>query len=154
MLENHWLAADALAARLGLAQRVRDSVEQTFERWDGKGVPKGARGEEILLTSRLVTLADVVEVFHRADGTDAAITVARERRGTQFDPQVVDIFAAEAASLFADLDDVSSWDAVIGAEPALGTWVAGPEFDASDARFCRRRGGLGWASATAWSRQR
>jgi hypothetical protein len=35
MLENHWLAADALAARLGLAQRVRDSVEQTFERWDG-----------------------------------------------------------------------------------------------------------------------
>jgi hypothetical protein len=44
MLENHWLAADELAARLGLAQRVRDSVEQTFERWDGKGVPKGARG--------------------------------------------------------------------------------------------------------------
>ena len=81
MLENHWLAADALAARLGLAQRVRDSVEQTFERWDGKGVPKGARGEEILLTSRLVTLADVVEVFHRADGTDAAITVARDGVG-------------------------------------------------------------------------
>ena len=35
MLTNHWLAADALASRLGLAQRVRDSVEQTFERWDG-----------------------------------------------------------------------------------------------------------------------
>ena len=68
MLENHWLAADDLAARLGLAQRVRDSVEQTFERWDGKGVPKGAKGEEILVTSRLVTLADVVEVFHRAGG--------------------------------------------------------------------------------------
>ena len=41
MLENHWLAADALAARLGLAQRIRDSIEQTFERWDGKGVPEG-----------------------------------------------------------------------------------------------------------------
>jgi hypothetical protein len=66
MLENHWLAADALAARLGLDQQVRDSVEQTFERWDGRGVPKGAKGEEILLTSRLVTLADVVEVFQRA----------------------------------------------------------------------------------------
>ena len=101
MLENHWLAADELAARLGLAQRVRDSVEQTFERWDGKGVPKGARGEEILLSSRLVTLADVVEVFHRAGGTGAAVEVARQRRGTQFDPQVVDVFAAEAASLFA-----------------------------------------------------
>jgi hypothetical protein len=46
MLENHWLAADRLAERLGLPQRVRDSVEQTFERWDGKGVPRGAKGEE------------------------------------------------------------------------------------------------------------
>jgi hypothetical protein len=44
MLENHWLAADDLAARLGLAQQVRDSVEQTFERWDGKGVPKEQGG--------------------------------------------------------------------------------------------------------------
>jgi HD-GYP domain-containing protein (c-di-GMP phosphodiesterase class II) len=131
MVENHWLAADALAARLGLAQRVRDSVEQTFERWDGRGVPKGAKGEEILLTSRLVTLADVVEVYHRAGGTDAAIAVARERRGTQFDPQVVDIFAAEAASLFVGLDEVSSWDAVIGAEPALGTRLADAEFEAA-----------------------
>ncbi len=131
MLENHWLAADELAARLGLAQRVRDSIEQTFERWDGKGVPKGARGEEILLTSRLVTLADVVEVFHRAGGTDAAIAVARQRRGTQFDPQVVDIFADEAASLFAGLDEASSWEAVIGAEPALGARLADAEFEAA-----------------------
>src|SRR5580692_8525630 len=60
MLDNHWIAADGLAARLGLSQQVRDSVEQTFERWDGKGVPKGVRGEEILATSRLVALADVV----------------------------------------------------------------------------------------------
>jgi HD-GYP domain-containing protein (c-di-GMP phosphodiesterase class II) len=131
MLENHWLAADQLAARLGLAQRVRDSVEQTFERWDGRGVPKGARGEEILLTSRLVNLADVVEVFHRVGGTDAAVAVARERRGTQFDPQVVDIFAAEARSLLAGLDVASSWQAVIEAEPALGVRLADAELDAA-----------------------
>ena len=131
MLENHWLAADALAARLGLAQRIRDSIEQTFERWDGKGVPKGAKGEEILVTSRLVTLADVVEVFHRAGGTDAAVAVARQRRGTQFDPRVVDVFTGQAASLCAGLDEVSSWDAVIGAEPALGVRLTGAEFDAA-----------------------
>src|SRR2546430_3456238 len=58
MIENHWLAADGLGERLGMPQRVRDSVEQTFERWDGKGVPKGGRGEQILLTFRLVALAD------------------------------------------------------------------------------------------------
>ena len=120
MLDNHWTAADNLAARLGLAQRVRDSIEQTFERWDGRGVPKGARGEEILLASRLVALADVVEVFHRAGGVDAAIEVARQRRGTQFDPAIVDLFAAEAPAVCGDLDHTSTWDAVMKAEPALG----------------------------------
>jgi DNA-binding CsgD family transcriptional regulator len=131
MLENHWLAADGLAARLGLPQTVRDSVEQTFERWDGKGVPKGARGEEILLTSRLVALADVIEVFHRAGGTDAAVAMARQRRGTQFDPRVVDVFTDHAESLFAGLDDAGTWDAVIGAEPGPGLPLTGAEFDAA-----------------------
>jgi hypothetical protein len=37
MLANHWQAADALAAQLGMSQRVRDSVEQTFERWGRQG---------------------------------------------------------------------------------------------------------------------
>ena len=98
MLDNHWRAADDLTARLGLPQRVRDSVEQTFERWDGKGVPKGARGEEILVASRVVTLADVVEVFQRAGGTGAAIEVARQRRGTQFDPATGGPFRFRGAS--------------------------------------------------------
>jgi HD-GYP domain-containing protein (c-di-GMP phosphodiesterase class II) len=131
MLANHWLAADGLAARLGLSQRVRDSVEQTFERWDGKGVPKGAKGEEILVTSRLVTLADVVEVFHRAGGTAAAVAVARQRRGTQFDPRVVDAFADQASSLCAGLDEASTWDAVVGAEPGPGLRLTGAGLDAA-----------------------
>ena len=131
MLENHWLAADALAARLGLPQRVRDSVEQTFERWDGKGAPKGASGAEILLTSRLVALADVAEIYHRAGGIDAAVAMARQRRGTQFDPQVVDVLTEQAESLFAGLDEASCWDAVIGAEPALEVRLTDAEFDAA-----------------------
>ncbi len=120
MLDNHWTAADRLAAQLGLDQRIRDSVEQTFERWDGRGVPKGARGTEILLAARLVALADVVEVFHRAGGVDAAVEVAAHRRGTQFDPAIVDLFTADAAALCAGLDDGSSWEAVLAAEPVQG----------------------------------
>jgi len=130
MLDNHWTASDNLAARLGLAQRVRDSIEQTFERWDGKGVPNGARGEEILLASRLVALADVVEAFHRAGGLDAAIEVARQRRGTQFDPAIVDLFVAEAPTLYAGLDGASTWDAVMTAEPALGVRLGDEQVEA------------------------
>src|SRR5262245_51356077 len=131
MLDNHWTAADELAARLGMAQRVRDSVEQTFERWDGRGVPKGARGAEILLAARLGSLADVVAVFHRAGGLDAAVEVARERRGTQFDPELVDLFAAEAAALCDGLDEGGTWDAVIAAEPALGVRLGHAEINSA-----------------------
>jgi len=99
MLGNHWLAADHLASRLGMTDAVRKSIEQTFERWDGKGVPHGASGQAILVTSRLITLADVVEVFRRAGGVDAAIEVARQRSGTQFDPALVDLFCTDAHEL-------------------------------------------------------
>jgi HD domain len=99
MLENHWRASDDLMERIGLDQLVRDTVEQSFERWDGRGVPKGASGSEILVTSQLVNLADVVEVFHRAGGIEAAVSVARERAGTQFDPGLVDTFAGVAEGL-------------------------------------------------------
>src|ERR1700722_15999481 len=54
---------------------------------------------------------------------------ARQRRGTQFDPEIVDVFAGHAASLFAGLDEASSWDAVLSAEPALGIRLAGAAFD-------------------------
>ncbi len=127
--ENHWRAADDLMARLGLPQRVRDSVEQTFERWDGKGQPTGAKGDEILVTTRLVNLADVVEVFHRAGGVDAAVAVARSRAGTQFDPGIVDLFVFEAPSLFMDLDAASSWDAMIRAEPRGAIPLENAEFE-------------------------
>jgi HD-GYP domain-containing protein (c-di-GMP phosphodiesterase class II) len=130
-LERHCYAADELAGRLGLGQRVRRSVVQAFERWDGRGAPAGAKGDEILTTACIVNLADVVEVFHRAGGTAAAIAVARERSGTQFDPAVVDVFCSAAADVFAELDAVTTWGAVIAEEPGLSAWLSGAEFDSA-----------------------
>lgn len=62
MLKNHWRAADQLADRLGLGRVVRVNIEQTFKRWDGKGDPGVVKGAQILVASRLVTLADVALV--------------------------------------------------------------------------------------------
>src|SRR3954447_5560263 len=118
-IENHWLATNELAAALGLGRQVRDALAQTFERWDGKGGPAEARGDEIGLPARLVNLADVVAVFHRTGGVDAAVAVARERRGTQFDPALVDVFCADAPQVLEGIHDVIAWPAVIDAEPAL-----------------------------------
>ena len=131
MIETHWVATNELAAALGLGAEVREGVYQTFERWDGKGVPAEARGEQILIPARLVTLADVVEIYHRSGGVDAAVAVARERRGTQFDPGLVDVFCAEAPALFDDIDSATTWHAVIEAEPALEIVLSDAELESA-----------------------
>jgi len=128
LAENHYRATDELVERLGLGEEVRESLRQTYERWDGKGA-YGMTGEEIALSSRLINLADVVEVFGRTGGVDAAIMIARERSGTQFDPELVDAFCEQAPMVLSELDQTPSWEAVIAAEPALSQQIAGAEFD-------------------------
>ena len=127
-LHSHWLSADALARRLGLGEDVRQSLKESYERWDGKGVA-GLKGEEIGLASRLVYLADVVAVFHRTGGIDAAIAVARERSGTHFDPKLVDLFCEQAPTLVAGLDQASNWDTIIAAEPKLTRLIPEDKLD-------------------------
>jgi HD-GYP domain-containing protein (c-di-GMP phosphodiesterase class II) len=127
-LRNHWLAADELTRRLGLGDDVRQSLKESFERWDGKGAV-GASGEEVRLTSRLVILADVVTAFYTSGGLDAAVTVARQRAGTHFDPDLVDLFCHHSGELMAGLDQASSWNEVLAAEPSLGRTLSESELD-------------------------
>ena len=94
-------------------------MAHTFERWDGKGAPAGVKGEGVTISSRLVNLADVVEVFHAKGGVAAAIAVARRRSGTQFDPHYVDLFCEHAEALFEELESVGSWAAAMAVEPPL-----------------------------------
>jgi HD-GYP domain-containing protein (c-di-GMP phosphodiesterase class II)/DNA-binding CsgD family transcriptional regulator len=124
----HWLSADLLARRLSLGEEVRQSLRESFERWDGKGVG-GLKGEGIRTASRLVYLADVLAVFQRIGGIEAAIRVARERSGTHFDPSLVDLFCREAPALLEGLDAGTNWDTVIAAEPLLGRLVPVEDFD-------------------------
>jgi HD-GYP domain-containing protein (c-di-GMP phosphodiesterase class II) len=129
MITNHWYAADDLAGRLGLSDDVRRPLFQTFERWDGKGLPTGTKGEANLLAARIVALCDVLAVYHRAGGHAAALEIARARRGTQFDPGLVDLVRDAGPPLFDGLDDVATWDVVIAAEPVLGRTLRDAELE-------------------------
>lgn len=128
LAENHYLATDELVVRLGLGDDVRESLRQSYERWDGKGA-YGMKGEEIVVASRLINLADVVEVFRRTGGVEAAIAIARERSGTQFDPELVDIFCEQAPMLLSELDEAPGWDQVIAAEPLLAGALSDEDLD-------------------------
>lgn len=128
ILETHWRATDALARQLGLGDDVRRSLVESYERWDGRGAA-GLRGEEIRLTSRLVYLADVVAAFERLGGSDAALRMARERAGGQFDPDLVDLLCAHGRAVLDDLDHESNWAKVLDSEPGLARTVDEAEFD-------------------------
>jgi HD-GYP domain-containing protein (c-di-GMP phosphodiesterase class II) len=131
MHDTHCIIAGDLARRLGLGEPVREALLQVFERWDGKGDPGGLAGAAISQPVRLVQLADVVEVFHRVGGIDAAVAVARQRSGTQFDPAVVECFCEGARALLAPLAETTSWNAVIEAQPGLQRTLSDTELDAA-----------------------
>ena len=68
------------------------------ERWDGKGYPAGLKGEEIPLDGRLMALVDVYDAliserpYKPAYTPEAAAAIIKEGKGTQFDPQLVELF--------------------------------------------------------------
>lgn len=115
----HCEAAGDLALRLGLAGRVRECLQQAFERWDGKGVPGLRSGRDLDPVIRIVHLADEAEVYHRLGGIEAAIEVSRSRRGTEFDPQLVDRFCQCASEILGELEDASVHGVVIASVAAL-----------------------------------
>jgi HD-GYP domain-containing protein (c-di-GMP phosphodiesterase class II) len=135
VMEAHCLAAGNFAVRLGLGEDVRTPLLQAFERWDGKGVPGKVRAQQVAPATRLVHLADNIEAFHHAGGAEAAIAMAHERRGTQFDPDFVDSFCDHAAEILHDVDTLSAWDEVIALDPSLGTPMGDELFDEALATF-------------------
>ncbi|MDQ3431640.1 MAG: HD domain-containing protein, partial [Actinomycetota bacterium] len=130
-LMAHCLTTAQMAERLGLGADVCDPLQQMFTRWDGQGVPSDVAGDEIAFSMRLFHLADTVEVFHRAEGTDAAIAVARARRGRHFDPTVVDAFCALAPEVLGDTSSEADWNRIVADEPALQRRLTERELDAA-----------------------
>src|SRR5207248_5434227 len=130
-LMSHCLTTGSMAGRLGLGEDVCDPLQQVFTRWDGEGVPGGVGGEAIAFPMRLLQLADIVEVFHRIDGTDSAVEVARARRGKQFDPAVVDAFCSVAPDVLGDASSDVDWERLIDEEPALQRRLNDHELDAA-----------------------
>jgi len=71
-------------------------ILEHHERMDGSGYPAGLKGEEILLESRILQVADAVESMasHRpyrpSLGIEAALEEITRHRGTLYDASVVD----------------------------------------------------------------
>jgi HD-GYP domain-containing protein (c-di-GMP phosphodiesterase class II) len=127
MQHGHCVAAGLLAAELGLPKQIQDALGHTFERWDGKGGPVGVAGEAIPVESRMGLFADIVEVHHRVGGVDAAVRLATSRRGTHFDPAIVDAFLEDPASVLAQ--PVDAWTEALAEAPVESAEMGEAELD-------------------------
>ncbi len=77
------------------------------ERWDGAGYPFGRKGEEIPLSARIVSIADVYDAltskrrYKRSFTHEESLALIVEGSGTQFDPALVDAFQEVHAEFLA-----------------------------------------------------
>jgi HD-GYP domain-containing protein (c-di-GMP phosphodiesterase class II) len=108
-IRRHTLIGERIlnaAPALGAAAQI---VRSTHERWDGSGYPEHLAGHEIPLGARIITVCDAFDAMtsHRpyaeALTPEAAMGELFRCAGTQFDPAVVEAFAAVQADLQATL---------------------------------------------------
>jgi HD-GYP domain-containing protein (c-di-GMP phosphodiesterase class II) len=79
-----------IARGIGLDEDAAAAIGQLFEHWDGQGHPGDRAGEQISLLARIACLAQSMEVYWQQGGPAAAVGIARARRGTWYDPALVD----------------------------------------------------------------
>jgi HD-GYP domain-containing protein (c-di-GMP phosphodiesterase class II) len=89
--------AEVLAPLAAFYPELPAGVLAHHERWDGSGYPRGLRGRRIPLASRIVAIADTFDAithsrrYRGAADVSRAIHVLECGRGTQFDPELIDL---------------------------------------------------------------
>lgn len=90
--------AEVLAPLANFYPKLTEGVYSHHERWDGSGYPRGLRGRRIPMSARVVAIADTFDAvaatrhYRRGRGFSVAADVIAAGRGTEFDPELVDLF--------------------------------------------------------------
>jgi len=104
-------AIERAEAQLGIEVDFLKTAKQIalshHEKWDGSGYPQGLRGTEIPLPARVMAIADVYDalisqrVYKEAIPHPEAMRIILTGRGSHFDPDVADAFAAIEEEIYA-----------------------------------------------------
>ncbi len=97
VMKSHVTRGGEILKGFTLIEHVVEGALYHHERYDGKGYPNGLKGEEIPLYGRIIAVADAFDamtanrVYRKQMDLDYVLGEMRKGRGTQFDPQFVDI---------------------------------------------------------------
>jgi len=77
---------------------ISEDVLSHHEHWDGSGYPRGLKGEKIPLLARIIAIIDAYDVmthdqvYKKAVTKEEALKEINSCVGTQFDPELADVF--------------------------------------------------------------
>lgn len=96
LIKTHCAIGRDMVAGIEFPWPVAAMIHQHHERIDGSGYPQGLSGDQMAPEARILAVADVMEAMcaHRpyrpALGAEQALAAIEERKGTGFDPEVVE----------------------------------------------------------------
>jgi len=99
----------------------RDIALAHHEKYDGSGYPRGLVGDEIPLSARIMTLADVYDaltsrrVYKEALGHEISSSMIVTETGTHFDPDIIEAFLAEEQQFIAIRQQYAEIDSNVAA---------------------------------------
>ncbi len=99
IIKTHPVIGAEIVGHLGLLRTETLIIRHHHERWDGKGYPDGLKEKEIPKLSRILAVADTYDAmtsrrpYRKAMPEEFAYQEIKKNSGTQFDPQVVEVFA-------------------------------------------------------------
>jgi HD-GYP domain-containing protein (c-di-GMP phosphodiesterase class II) len=107
-----------LGRRLGLSEAAVRALDETYERFDGKGLPKRRRGEALSPLSGVLAVAEWMAMFLPLPGGEAlALDTLRQRAGGQFDPHVVRTLEGAREEILGPARRDAPLAALLAAEP-------------------------------------
>ena len=127
----HCEVAARLARRIGAEDRVGGALAFVFERWDGRGLPAGAKGEAIPRPARVLHVARDAAALAAEHGPANGVAEIARRAGGAYDPALAELVVAHGGVWLAELDAPDLWRTVLAAEPAGGEPLADDALDAA-----------------------
>jgi HD-GYP domain-containing protein (c-di-GMP phosphodiesterase class II) len=107
-----------MARRFSLDESVATALNQTFERWDGHGLPNGMSKDAIALPARVANVAFAATMFHDAGGREASVSALRRWSGRSLDPEIAGAFLSRSDELLQSVESEDAWRDALACEPS------------------------------------